>query len=42
MVQRKRHSAEFKANPFPLLARLRASEPVYRTALPDKVKTRSG
>ncbi len=32
-------SAEFKANPFPLLARLRASEPVYRTTLPDKVRT---
>ena len=29
-------SAEFKANPFPFLARLRASEPVYRTTLPDK------
>jgi cytochrome P450 len=28
--------AEFKADPFPLLAALRASEPVYRTALPDK------
>src|ERR687893_54975 len=32
-------SAEFKANPFPLLARLRSSDPVYRTTLPDKVKT---
>jgi cytochrome P450 len=32
-------SAEFKANPFPLLAGLRASEPVYRTTLPDKVNT---
>jgi cytochrome P450 len=32
-------SAEFKADPFPLLAALRASEPVYRTTLPDKVKT---
>ena len=32
-------SAEFKANPFPLLAALRASEPVHRTTLPDKVKT---
>ncbi len=32
-------SAEFKANPFPLLASLRASEPVYRTTLPDKVRT---
>src|SRR5215203_967793 len=29
-------SAEFKADPFPLLARLRASEPVYHTTLPDK------
>ena len=29
-------SAEFKADPFPLLARLRASDPVYRTSLPDK------
>jgi cytochrome P450 len=28
--------AEFKADPFPLLAALRASEPVYRTTLPDK------
>jgi cytochrome P450 len=32
-------SAEFKANPFPLLATLRATEPVYRTTLPDKTKT---
>lgn len=32
-------SAEFKANPFPLLAQLRASEPVFRTHLPDKSKT---
>lgn len=32
-------SAEFKANPFQFLATLRASEPVYRTTLPDKVKT---
>lgn len=32
-------SAEFKANPFPLLASLRASEPVFRTHLPDKAKT---
>lgn len=32
-------SAEFKADPFPLLARLRATEPVHRTTLPDKVKT---
>jgi hypothetical protein len=29
-------SAEFKADPFPLFARLRASDPVYRTTLPDK------
>ncbi len=29
-------SPQFKANPFPFLARLRDSEPVYRTALPDK------
>jgi cytochrome P450 len=28
-------SAEFKADPFPFLEHLRASEPVYRTALPD-------
>jgi cytochrome P450 len=27
-------SAEFKADPFPFLAQLRASEPVYRTTLP--------
>lgn len=32
-------SAEFKANPFPLLASLRESEPVFRTHLPDKTKT---
>lgn len=32
-------SAEFKANPFPLLASLRATEPVFRTHLPDKIKT---
>jgi cytochrome P450 len=32
-------SAEFKANPFPLLATLRATEPVFRTHLPDKTKT---
>lgn len=32
-------STEFKSNPFPFLAALRASEPVYRTVLPDKVKT---
>jgi cytochrome P450 PksS len=29
-------SPQFKANPFPLFANLRASHPVYRTALPDK------
>lgn len=29
-------SAEFKAEPFSVLARLRASDPVYRTTLPDK------
>jgi cytochrome P450 len=29
-------SAEFKADPFPFLERLRASDPVYRTTLPDK------
>ena len=27
---------QFKANPFPLLAELRTSQPVYRTTLPDK------
>lgn len=32
-------SPEFKANPFPFLATLRATEPVYRTTLPDKTKT---
>ena len=32
-------SAEFKATPFPLLAALRAREPVFRTHLPDKTKT---
>ncbi|MGB8508628.1 MAG: cytochrome P450 [Pyrinomonadaceae bacterium] len=32
-------SPEFKANPFPFLATLRATEPVYRTHLPDKTKT---
>jgi cytochrome P450 len=32
-------SAEFKANPFPLLATLRATEPIFRTHLPDKTKT---
>jgi cytochrome P450 PksS len=30
---------QFKANPFPFLASLRANQPVYRTGLPDKVKT---
>jgi cytochrome P450 len=29
-------SPQFKANPFPLLADLRASQPVFRTTLPDK------
>lgn len=29
-------SPQFKANPFPFLAGLRASQPVYRTSLPDK------
>lgn len=29
-------SPRFKANPFPPLANLRASQPVFRTALPDK------
>ena len=29
-------SPQFKANPFPFLATLRATEPVYRTTLPDK------
>lgn len=29
-------SSEFKADPFPFLKRLRASEPVFRTALPDR------
>lgn len=29
-------SPQFKANPFPFLASLRNSQPVYRTALPDK------
>jgi cytochrome P450 len=32
-------SPQFKANPFPFLAALRANQPVYRTSLPDKVKT---
>ena len=29
-------SSKFKADPFPFLARLRASDPVYRTTLPDR------
>jgi hypothetical protein len=29
-------SPEFKANPFTLLARLRAEQPVCRVTLPDK------
>ena len=29
-------SPQFKANPFPFLAGLRTSQPVYRTTLPDK------
>jgi cytochrome P450 len=29
-------SGKFKANPFPFFAALRKSEPVFRTALPDK------
>ncbi|MCI0363359.1 MAG: cytochrome P450, partial [Phycisphaerales bacterium] len=29
-------SPEFKANPFPILARLRAEQPVCRITLPDK------
>ena len=29
-------SPRFKANPFPVLANLRASQPLFRTALPDK------
>jgi hypothetical protein len=32
-------SAEFKADPFPLFARLRASDPVYRTTLPDEKRS---
>jgi len=32
-------SAQFKANPFPVLARLRSEEPIHRTTLPDKAKT---
>ena len=31
-------SPDFKANPFPLLARLRATQPLYSTTLPDKTK----
>jgi hypothetical protein len=29
-------SPQFKANPFPFLADLRQTEPVHKTALPDK------
>jgi cytochrome P450 len=29
-------SPQFKANPFPLVASLRASQPVFRTVLSDK------
>jgi cytochrome P450 PksS len=29
-------TAEFKADPFPFYARLRAEAPVYRALLPDK------
>jgi cytochrome P450 PksS len=29
-------SPQFKANPYPFYARLRAKAPVWRTALPDK------
>ena len=29
-------SREFRANPYPFYARLRAEAPVYRTLLPDK------
>jgi hypothetical protein len=29
-------SAEFKADPFPMLASLRAHAPIFRTHLPDK------
>ena len=29
-------SREFKANPYPFYAQLRAEAPVYRTILPDK------
>ena len=31
-------SPGFKANPFPFFARLRVSQPVYRTTLPDKTQ----
>src|SRR5262245_52340489 len=31
-------SPAFKANPFPFFARLRLSQPVYRTTLPDKTQ----
>ncbi|HZI88617.1 MAG TPA: hypothetical protein VFD48_17420, partial [Pyrinomonadaceae bacterium] len=31
-------SPQFKANPFPLFANLRASQPVFRTNLPDKTR----
>ena len=31
-------SSEFKANPFPIFARLRADEPVCWTTLPDKTR----
>lgn len=34
--QVKFYSAEFKADPFPFFARLRAEQPVYATTLPDK------
>lgn len=32
------YRAEFKANPFPFYARLRAEQPVYQTNLPDKTR----
>ena len=32
-------SREFKANPHPFYARLRAEAPVYRTVLPDRRAT---
>jgi len=32
-------SAEFKADPFPVLVRLRSEEPIHRTTLPDKIRT---